>query len=302
MSKIILSGDLSRFRPDVLVRFLETLKVDVVITFESSSNAQLTLIGGKIVGASSAANRGMNAMKEVVLFKSGTFSVRDVSGTQTISVVRSPDMADYPDNISLFKALSQLMRQGMTSPNTQANPSSSGTVPLTPPPQAPLAPVPPRGPRIGPMAKVPHLTDKGKATVRSIQTTFARGANVEGDKWKILLKINGELTVHMIGEESNILGDRLLRSLRELQEEGLLTFDNLDDDATKRLVGNFKFGEYMIAKGHITALQLESALSRQQELARKGRYMWLGEILVEMNFVRPSHVQEALAYQKRIKK
>jgi hypothetical protein len=28
--------------------------------------------------------------------------------------------------------------------------------------------------------------------------------------------------------------------------------------------------------------------------------MWLGEILVEMNYARPSQVQEAMAVQKRI--
>ena len=55
----------------------------------------------------------------------------------------------------------------------------------------------------------------------------------------------------------------------------------------------------MVAKGIITEIQLDAALKRQQELARRGRYMWLGEILVELNYARPSQVQEALALQKR---
>ncbi|HEY9720842.1 MAG TPA: hypothetical protein V6D47_02445, partial [Oscillatoriaceae cyanobacterium] len=163
-------------------------------------------------------------------------------------------------------------------------------------------PAPAAGPRIGPLAKVPHLTDKGKGTVKSLQANFARGVSVEGDKWRVLLKCNSELTLYQVGEEVQILGERLLKSIKELQDEGLISFDSLDQNAAQKLTGNFKFGEYMIAKGHITAVQLEAALQRQQELARKGRYMWLGEILVEIKYVRPSQVQEALAYQKRAKK
>jgi hypothetical protein len=180
-------------------------------------------------------------------------------------------------------------------------------------PAGPTAPAGPRpgtgpmkttiagGPKIGPLAKVPHLTDKGKSTVKSLQANFSRGISVEGDKWRVLLKANSELTLYQIGEEVQILGERLLKAVKELQDEGLMTFDNIDQNAAQRLTGNFKFGEYMIAKGHITQVQLEAALQRQQELARKGRYMWLGEILVEMGYVRPSQVQEALAYQKRAK-
>jgi hypothetical protein len=158
------------------------------------------------------------------------------------------------------------------------------------------------GPKIGPLAKVPHLSDKGRQTVKSLQANFARGVNVEGDKWRVLMKCNGELNLYQIGEEISLLGERLMKATKELQDEGLVSFDSIDEQAAQRLTGNFKFGEYMIAKGHITQVQLEAALQRQQELARKGRYMWLGEILVEMNYVRPSQVQEALAYQKRTKK
>jgi hypothetical protein len=152
------------------------------------------------------------------------------------------------------------------------------------------------------MAKVPHLTDKGRTTVTSLKANFARGVNVEGDKWRVLMKCTGEVNLYQVGEEANLLGDRLLSAAKELEYEGLITFDTLDQQSAQKLTGNFKFGEYMIAKGHITQVQLEAALQRQQELARKGRYLWLGEILVEMNYVRPSQVQEALAYQKRSKK
>lgn len=158
------------------------------------------------------------------------------------------------------------------------------------------------GPKIGPLAKIPHLTDKGRTTVKSLQANFARGVNVEGDKWRVLMKCTGEINLYQVGEEANLLGDRLINASKELEYEGLITFDSIDQQSAQKLTGNFKFGEYMIAKGHITQVQLEAALQRQQELARKGRYLWLGEILVEMNYVRPSQVQEALAYQKRSKK
>jgi hypothetical protein len=238
-------------------------------------------------------------------------------------MVRSPDIMNYPDNASIFRAMMALRR-----PVAAGGPAPGGAGPAAPPPRpggtgptGPGAPSPQRttmhggaaqqtamrttqvgGPKIGPLAKIPHLTDKGKGTVKSLQQNFARGVSVEGDKWRVLMKCNGELSLFNIGEEIQIMGERLLKSVKELQDDGLISFDSIDQNAAQRLTGNFKFGEYMIAKGHITQVQLEAALQRQQELARKGRYMWLGEILVEMNYVRPSQVQEALAYQKRTKK
>jgi hypothetical protein len=310
MSKIILSGDLGRFRPEMLVRILESIRADVIVTLDSASKGQITVLQGKIVGAAMPPNRGMEALKEMVTWNQGTFSVRDISGTQTNSMVRSPDIMNFPDNASIFRAMMALRRP--------VGAATSGPTPAAAP--RPAAPAgngasgaarpgtsqPIRqtqvGPRIGPLAKIPHLTEKGKGTVKSLQANFARGVNVEGDKWRVLLKCNGELNLYQIGDEIQIMGERLLKSVKELQDEGLISFDSIDQNAAQRLTGNFKFGEYMIAKGHITQVQLEAALQRQQELARKGRYMWLGEILVEMNYVRPSQVQEALAYQKRSKK
>ena len=49
----------------------------------------------------------------------------------------------------------------------------------------------------------------------------------------------------------------------------------------------------------ISTDQLNQATESQ---GRSGGRQRLGEILVEMNYVRPSQVQEALAYQKRAKK
>lgn len=333
MSKIILSGDLGRFRPEMLIRILESVRADVIVTLESSSTGQVTILQGKVVGAALPPSKGMDALKEVVNWTNGTFTVRDIAGTQTMSMVRSPDLMNFPDNASIFRTI--MAQRGAGAPRP-AGPPPGGSAPAGPGP-GPGAPnpmrttmngplpggapgahqLPPRptgpapgtgpmkatmsGPKIGPLAKIPHLTDKGKSTVKSLQANFSRGISVEGDKWRVLLKANSELTLYQIGEEVQILGERLLKAVKELQDEGLMTFDNIDQSAAQRLTGNFKFGEYMIAKGHITQVQLEAALQRQQELARKGRYMWLGEILVEMGYVRPSQVQEALAYQKRAK-
>ena len=322
MSKIILSGDLGRFRPEMLIRILESVRADVIVTLESSSTGQVTILQGKVVGAALPPSKGLEALKEVVGWNSGTFTVRDIAGTQTMSMVRSPDLMNYPDNASIFRAMMAMRRPavpaGVGATAGESVPSGPGMMPGRPssgnigptagggsrppgPGTVPMKSTLSSGPKIGPLAKIPHLTDKGKSTVKSLQANFSRGISVEGDKWRVLLKANSELTLYQIGEEVQILGERLLKAVKELQDEGLMTFDNIDAGAAQRLTGNFKFGEYMIAKGHITQVQLEAALQRQQELARKGRYMWLGEILVEMGYVRPSQVQEALAYQKRAK-
>lgn len=335
MSKIILSGDLSRFRPEMLVRILESIRADVIVTLEGAATGQITVLQGKIVGAALPPSRGMDALKEMVPWNQGTFTVRDLSGTQTASMVRSPDIMTYPDNASIFRAMMAMRRPGGAPPGPgPGGPSGPPPGHHGHPPGHQAAPMPgPRpmgppngpggpgarpmaqpvggagmrstmagGPKIGPLAKMPFATDKGKATIRSLQANFARGVAVDGDKWRVLMKCNGELTLFQIGEEVQIMGDRLLKAVKELQDEGMVQIDTMDGGGAQRLTGNFKFGEYMIAKGHITQVQLEAALQRQQELARKGRYMWLGEILVEMNYVRPSQVQEALAYQKKAKK
>jgi hypothetical protein len=300
MSKIILSGDLSRFKPEMLLRILESVRADVMITLESTSSGQICVLQGKVCGAAMPPHRGIDALREIVPWNSGTFTVRDASGTMTAQLIRNPDIMAYPDNASLFRAMMGRRpgtAEGVVQPPGVAVPAGPAAA------QAGVAAGarPATGPKIGPLARVPHLTDKGRATGRSLQANFQRGMAVDGDKWRLLLKCNGELTLFQIGEELQIMGERLLKSVKELQEDSLITFDNLDSSTASRLSGNFKFGEYMIARGHITQVQLEAALQRQQELARKGRYMWLGEILVEMNYLRPSQVQEALAFQKRKK-
>lgn len=322
MSKIILSGDLGRFKPEMLMRILESIKADAIVTLESAATGQITVLQGKIVGAAMPPSKGIEALKDMVVWTGGTFTVRDIAGTQTMSMVRSPDLMNYPDNASIFRAMMAMRRPAVPAgvgATAEHAPSGPGVMPGRPssgnigpgagggarppgPGTVPMKSTLSSGPKIGPLAKIPHLTDKGKSTVKSLQANFARGVSVEGDKWRVLMKCNGELTLYNIGEEVQILGERLLKSVKELQDDQLITFDTLDKDSQVRLTGNFKFGEYMIAKGHITQVQLEAALQRQQELARKGRYMWLGEILVEMNYVRPSQVQEALSVQKRNRK
>ncbi|MBU6428216.1 MAG: hypothetical protein KGR26_04350, partial [Cyanobacteria bacterium REEB65] len=153
----------------------------------------------------------------------------------------------------------------------------------------------------GPLARVPDLTDKGRIAIRSIQTNYAlRGVQVEAETWRVLGKVDGSQTLYQIGESVGILGDRLLTVVEELQQQGYLRFATFDPATEHLKQTKFRLGEYMVAKGIISEVQLEAALRRQSELARKGRYMWLGEILVEMNYARPSQVQEAMAMQKRM--
>lgn len=155
----------------------------------------------------------------------------------------------------------------------------------------------------GPLARVPEVTEKGRITLRSIQTNYAlRGVQIEDPKWKILAKVDGKVNLHQIGGFCGVLGEKLSEIVEELQNEGLIKFKTFDPVAEqmKNTGTKFRFGEYMVAKGIITEIQLQAALNRQAELARKGRYMWLGEILVDMNYARPSQVQEALSVQKRM--
>ena len=154
------------------------------------------------------------------------------------------------------------------------------------------------------MARIPHMTDKGKMTLRSIQTNAAmRGTQVEGDTWKILAKIDGNLTLFQLSSNAGIMGERFNQAMETLLHEGYIKYQAAADatlnELAKKTESKFRFGEYMVAKGIINTEQLDTALRRQQELARRGRYMWLGEILVEMNFARTSQVQEALAAQKK---
>lgn len=75
--------------------------------------------------------------------------------------------------------------------------------------------------------------------------------------------------------------------------------DQLDAASHRREVFERKLmGEYLVGKGYLSDSQLDFALQRQQFLALGGRRILLGELLVELNLVRPTHVQEALAFQQ----
>ena len=105
MSKIILSGDLGRFRPEMLIRILESIRADVIVTLESAQTGQITILQGKVVGAALPPGKGLEALKDLVNWNGGTFTVRDIAGTQTMSMVRSPDLMNFPDNASIFRAM-----------------------------------------------------------------------------------------------------------------------------------------------------------------------------------------------------
>ncbi|MEB3203667.1 MAG: hypothetical protein VKP57_03110 [Candidatus Sericytochromatia bacterium] len=321
MSKVVLSGDLGLFRLDLLIRLLEAVKATAEIQIESRERAILGLAGGRLVSASTASQQGFAALQQIVTWRQGGFGVRtaDTPATQ-------PDFQNFQDNAGIFRHLQGVMGRPQGAPaGAPASPPGGGQPSAGPPGARPPAasPAPSSGGLVaagapqgqaaaskgpfragagaGPLARVPELTDKGRVTLRTIQTNFAmRGVQVEGDNWRFLGKVDGQLTLYQIGQSVNILGEKLVKLTNEMEQQGFLRFVAKDDVAEQFKSQKFRLGEYMVAKGIITEVQLEAALRRQSELARKGRYMWLGEILVEMNYARPSQVQEAMAVQKRI--
>ncbi|MNX99086.1 hypothetical protein D3C86_1315180 [compost metagenome] len=300
MAKLILSGDLSIFRIEMVVRILEALKFDGEVALEAIERGTFFMLQGKVVGARNAMHEGMAALVPMVSQRVGTFSVRQLAADE---VTRHPDLAALPDNAAIFRQVHALLGQGRFATVPAAQPAAPAAP--TQPSAVPAAAQPPRPkPAGGPLARVPEVTDKGKVTLRSIQTNFAlRGVQVDADTWRILAKVDGQQNLFGISELVNIAGDRFNQAVEQLLSEGYIRFQVHDptlEQLTKRTESKFRFGEYMVAKGVITEIQLEGALRRQQELARRGRYMWLGEILIEMNYARPSHVQEALAVQKRM--
>ncbi len=311
MSKLVLSGDLGHFRVEMLVRILESIRINAEVSFEGPDKGQIYFVQGKIVGANTATDQGVNALSGIAGLKTGTFSVRLSEDPN-----RHPDLLQFPDNQAIFRHLHaqaglsrpapvpvpQLNKAATPAPAGAPDRASSTRIPAVPAAGVPRAPGPRApGSGAGPSSRVPELTDKGRIALRSIQTNYAlRGVQVEADTWRILGKVDGTSTLYQIGESVNILGDRLMSVIEELQQQGYLRFSTFDPSTEHLKQTKFRIGEYMIAKGIITEVQLEAALRRQAELARKGRYMWLGEILVEMNYARPSQVQEAMAMQKRM--
>ena len=317
MSKLILSGDLTYFRVEMLVRILEAIKLNAEVSIESQEKGQVYFLQGKIVGANTATDQGVPALNTISAWKIGTFSVRLAEDMN-----RHADLLQFPDNQAIFRHLHAQAGQGAIASNAAAKgrvPAAASAAAGAGPPGMSGMPSMnstmggagqgrtsivqrnmPKAGGAGPLARVPELTDKGRIAIRSIQTNYAlRGVQVEADTWRVLGKVDGQLSLYQIGEGVGILGDRLIQVVEELQQQGYLRFATHDPSTDHLKQTKFRIGEYMVAKGIITEVQLEAALRRQSELARKGRYMWLGEILVEMNYARPSQVQEAMAMQKR---
>lgn len=342
MAKFILSGDLSFFRVELLVRFIEAIRLDGEIAVEGFDRGKIFLYQGKVIGALNSNSQGMAALTALVGQRTGAFTVSQMTSDE---LVVHADLQEFPDNPTLFRSIKATQSTASTvadpvaapaptpvvtvpapvqtaqtavpqAPPAAAQPAKPiGTMPQAMPPVAgartptnPLASGQASKPRVpgggGPMARVPHMTDKGKSTLRSVQTNAAmRGTQVEGDTWKILSKVDGNFSLFQISSNVQIMGDRFNQAIDTLQKEGYIKFQVVVDETLNELArkteSKFRFGEYMVAKGIVSEQQLDTALRRQQELARRGRYMWLGEILVEMNFARTSQVQEALAAQKK---
>ena len=391
MSYPTLAGDLSVFRLEIVIRFLEAAKVNAEVMLDGPERFAIHMLGGRVVAAASGSGQGLTTFLEMIRRRSGHFVVRLKEAHE---LHRQADFEAFSDNVTLLRhavtaqsgPLTPRATTGALAPSTGPSPLQGPSIqpperaPLpqeqpdphpvnpvhnlrTPHPEAespgaaatqgstaqapsayPPAPVghassptagsstQPLGPAnpfqmnrnsmqtsmgggagaqagrprgagaSGPMGRVPELTDKGKMTLRSIQANTAlRGVSADADTWKVLARVNGQHSLFEISGFVNILGDRFTNAVTELQQQGLLRFQSQETgiDNLRETKSKFRFGEYMVAKGIISQVQLETALRRQQELARRGRYMWLGELLVELNYCRPSQVQEALAVQKR---
>lgn len=312
MSKLVLSGDLATLRVEMVVRILEAIKFDGEVSIEGAEKGQFSLQQGRMVGARTLTEQGLKALTTVLAQRNGTFSVRTQIAEE---IYRNQELLTIPDNASIFRQVQAMIGQGQFAQQASqqaAPPPAAPSSPQRPPVAEAPAAAPSSSPSkqtvvrraqgSGPLARVPEMTDKGKIVLRSLQTNYAlRGVQVDADTWRILAKIDGKSSLFQLGEAAGVQGDRLVQAIEELQREGHIRFQSNDPNLAhlKNTQSKFRFGEYMVAKGVITEIQLDAALRRQQELARRGRYMWLGEILVELNYARPSQVQEALALQKR---
>jgi hypothetical protein len=307
-----LSGDLATLRVEMVVRILEAIKFDGEVSIEGAEKGQFSLQQGRMVGARTLTEQGLKALTTVLAQRNGTFSVRTQIAEE---IYRNQELLTIPDNASIFRQVQAMIGQGQFAQQASqqaAPPPAAPSSPQRPPVAEAPAAAPSSSPSkqtvvrraqgSGPLARVPEMTDKGKIVLRSLQTNYAlRGVQVDADTWRILAKIDGKSSLFQLGEAAGVQGDRLVQAIEELQREGHIRFQSNDPNLAhlKNTQSKFRFGEYMVAKGVITEIQLDAALRRQQELARRGRYMWLGEILVELNYARPSQVQEALALQKR---
>lgn len=117
----------------------------------------------------------------------------------------------------------------------------------------------------------------------------------------LLLVRSGHITNkqldHAIAEQKSCrekLGEVFIRlgMLAEKQLTALLDFQKNQSDTT---VGPLRFGELLIATGHISRMQLDDAL-RKQALSHKK----LGEVLVDEGYVRPSLVKYGICMQKML--
>lgn len=57
-------------------------------------------------------------------------------------------------------------------------------------------------------------------------------------------------------------------------------------------------GEYLLRQGYITRQQLESALKRHSELARRGNPKLVGQILVELGYITQLQLEQGLQQQR----
>ncbi|MBM3270111.1 MAG: DUF4388 domain-containing protein, partial [Candidatus Sericytochromatia bacterium] len=102
-----MSGDLSYFRVEMLVRILEAIKLNAEVAIESQEKGHLYFLQGKVVGANTATDQGVPALTTISQWKIGTFSVRLAEDMN-----RHADLLQFTDNQAIFKHIHALAGQG----------------------------------------------------------------------------------------------------------------------------------------------------------------------------------------------
>ena len=120
MSKLVLSGDLGHFRVEMLVRILESIRINAEVSFEGPDKGQIYFVQGKIVGANTATDQGVSALSGIAGLKTGTFSVRLSEDPN-----RHPDLLQFPDNQSIFRHLPRIETTTGRWPRCVTHPATS---------------------------------------------------------------------------------------------------------------------------------------------------------------------------------
>lgn len=100
-----------------------------------------------------------------------------------------------------------------------------------------------------------------------------------------ILVLKGLLTVEQVHEV--------------LQEQQAILGQNSSTDTAPRVIGEYPFGRALLREGLATEAELHECLRIQEQLARQGRVVRLGEIMVQQGYMTVADVHRALSRQQK---